>query len=158
VAAFWFDPSHAKDDDAEGDNRFWWPLVDEWHRRYSARLNKKFWPVKTGPRAHSVAFDMLTVPAQQLFQPAVQQLAEDLEAGDAPHHGGGQLRRHMKNARRREGRFGVSLGKENRSSARKVDLAVCAIGARMLRRMVMNSPAWAKRSTARGKGRVVVLR
>jgi hypothetical protein len=81
------------------------------------RLNKKFWPVKTGPKAHSVAFDMLTTPAQQLFQPAVTQAAEDLEAGTAPHHGGGQLRRHMKQAKRREGRFGITIGKEHRSSS-----------------------------------------
>jgi hypothetical protein len=153
VVAFWFDPSHAKADDSVDDDRFWWPLVDGWHRRYSGRLNKKFWPTKTGARAHSVAFDMLTTPAQQLFQPAVQQLAEDLEANAAPHHGGGQLRRHMKNAKRREGRFGVSIGKENRSSARKVDLAICFVGARMIWRLIRLS----QKSGAPGKGRVVVM-
>jgi hypothetical protein len=42
----------------------------------------------------------------------------------------------MKNARRREGRYGVTVGKEHRSSSRKVDLAVCAIGARMLWRLI----------------------
>jgi hypothetical protein len=35
VVAFYFDPSHAKADDAVEDDRFWWPLVDDWHRRYS---------------------------------------------------------------------------------------------------------------------------
>lgn len=152
IVAFYFDPSHAKADDSTDDDRFWWPLVDDWHRRYSGRLNKKFWPIKSGPRAHSVAFDMLTTPAQLLFQPAVQQLAEDLEAGTAPHHGGGQLRRQCKNAKRREGRFGISIGKEHRSSARKVDLAVCFVGARMLWRIVRLS----QKSGAPGKGRVVV--
>ena len=78
VVAFYFDPSHAKADDAVEDDRFWWPLVDDWHRRYSGRLNKKFWPIKSGPKAHSVAFDMLSPAAQALFQPAVTQLAEDL--------------------------------------------------------------------------------
>lgn len=152
IVAFYFDPSHAKADDAIEDDRFWWPLVDAWHQRYSGRLNKKFWPIKTGPRTHSIAFDMLTTPAQQLFQPAVTQLAEDLEGGTAPHHGGGQLRRHAKNAKRREGRFGVSLGKENRSSARKVDLAICWVGARMLWRLVnLNQKSGA------GKGRVIVM-
>jgi hypothetical protein len=42
----------------------------------------------------------------------------------------------MKNARKREGRYGMTVGKEHRSSSRKVDLAVCAIGARMLWRQV----------------------
>jgi hypothetical protein len=136
VVAFWFDPSHAKADDQVDEDRFWWPLVDKWHKKYSRRLDKKFWPVKSGPRAHSIAFDMLTTPAQQIFQPAVTQAAEDLKAGVAPHHGGGPLRLHMKAAKRREGRFGVSIGKEHRSSKRKVDLAVCFVGARMLWRIV----------------------
>lgn len=152
IAAFWFDPSHAKADDAVEDDRFWWPLVDRWHERYYRRLDKKFWPVKTGPKAHSIAFDMSSSAAQQLFQPAVTQAAEDLEAGNAPHHGGNALRRHMKNARRREGRFGITIGKENRSSTRKVDLAVCFVGARMLMRFVrLNKP------TGSGQGRVIVF-
>jgi hypothetical protein len=153
VVAFYFDPSHAKADDAVDDDRFWWPLVDDWHRRYSGRLNKKFWPVKTGPKMHSIAFDMLSPAAQALFQPAVTQLAEDLAAGVARHHGGAQLRRHMKNAKRREGKFGVTIGKESRSSSRKVDLAVCYVGARMLWRIVRLS----QKSGAPGRGRVIVL-
>lgn len=153
VVAFWFDPSHAKAGDAIEDDRFWWPLVDDWHRRYQSKLDKKFWPVKTGPKAHSVAFDMLTASAQQLFQPAVSQAAEDLEQGVAPHHGGQQLRRHMKNARRREGRYGVTIGKEHRSSARKVDLAVCFVGARMLWRTVRLT----QKTGTPGRGRVILL-
>lgn len=151
IVAFYFDPSHAKADDAIEDDRFWWPLVDEWHRRYSRRLNKKFWPVKSGPKMHSVAFDMSSPLAQQMFQPAVTQAADDLEAGTAPHHGGDQLRRHMKNARRREGRFGIMLGKESRSSSRKIDLAVCFVGARMLWRLVRMS-----QGSSPGKGRVII--
>lgn len=149
--AFYFDPSHAKADDAVEDDRFWWPLVDDWHRRYSRRLDKRYWPIKTGPKAHAVAFDMSGSAAQQLFQPAVTQAADDLEAGEAPHHGGANLRRHMKNARRREGRFGITIGKENRSSTRKVDLAVCFVGARMLRRLVLLN------KKTGGSGRVIVL-
>lgn len=156
VVAFWFDPSHAKADDAVEDDRFWWPVVDEWHRRYSGRLNKKFWPVKTGPRAHAIAFDMATSQAQQLFQPAVSQAADDLkdaaEAGERIHHGGATLRRHMKNARRREGRFGIAIGKEHRSSPQKIDLAVCFVGARMLWRFVSLS----QKSGAPGRGRVLI--
>jgi hypothetical protein len=152
VLAFWFDPSHAKADDAIEDDRFWWPLVDRWHERYHRKLNKAFWPVKSGPRTHSVAFDMSGSSAQQLFQPAVSQAAEDLEAGMAPYRDSAVLRRHLKNARRREGRFGITLGKESRSSARKVDLAICFVGARMLWRLVR----LARNSGTPGKGRVLV--
>ena len=155
VVAFWFDPSHAKADDAVEDDRFWWPLVDQWHERYSSRLDKRFWPVKSGPRAHSVAFDMSGTYAQQLYQPAVTQVAEDMESGEAPYRDSAVLRRHMKNARRREGRFGVVIGKENRSSARKVDLAVCFVGARMLWRIIRLSTTTTKRTP--GRGRVILL-
>lgn len=155
VQAFWFDPSHAKAGDAVDEDRFWWPLVDEWHRRYSRRLNKKFWAT---PK-HAVAFDMTTSQAQKLFQPAVTQAAEDLQskvldpcAEGAPHHGGKQLLLHMKAARRRDGRFGITVGKESRSSKRKIDLAVCFIGARMLWRHVRLS-----RTTSSTRGRVIVL-
>lgn len=152
--AFYFDPSHAKADDAVEDDRFWWPMVDRWHERYQRRLDKRFWPVKSGPKVHSVAFDMSGTLAQQLFQPAVTQVAEEMEAGETPYHDSGVLRRHMKNARRREGRFGITIGKENRSSTRKVDLAVCFVGARMLWRIVRMSR---EKSGAPGKGRVIVL-
>ena len=151
VLGFWFDPSHAKADDAVEDDRFWWPLVDKWHQEHSRRL--KLWSIKTGPNQHSVAFDMLKPSMQMLFQPAVSQMAEDIEAGTALHHGGARLRQHMKNARRREGKYGVTIGKENRSSSRKIDLAVCAVGARMMWRQMRLTT---KTGTA-GKRRVVVL-
>jgi hypothetical protein len=153
VWAFWFDPSHAKDDQALEDDRFWWPTADLLHQRYSRRLRKEFWPVKTGDRTHAVAFDMLKPSSQMLFQPAVSQLAEDMENGHAQYCDSQRLRQHMKNARRREGRYGVSIGKEHRRSKRKVDLAVCAVGARMLWRQVNN-----KKPTGKpGKGRVVAV-
>lgn len=153
VVAFWFDPSHAKADDAIEDDRFWWPIVDRWHERYHRKLDKRFWPIKSGPKTHSVAFDMSGSAAQQLFQPAVTQAAEDMEAGEAPYRDSSVLRRHLKNARRREGRFGITIGKESRSSARKIDLAVCFVGARMLWRIVR----LAQKSTGTpGKGRVLI--
>jgi hypothetical protein len=152
VLAFFFDPSHAKALDATEDDRFWWPTVDRWHEKYHRKL--KLWPVQTGPRRHSVAFDMLTPSAQMLFQPAVTTLADELKAGTALHHGGAQLRRHMKNARRREGRYGVSLGKETRNSPRKIDLAVCFVGGRMAWRQLKLSQS---SSGTPGQGRVIVL-
>jgi len=147
VRAFWFDPSHAMDENAEGDARFWWPLVDQWHERYGRRL--KLHPVKSGMRKHSIAFDMLLPSSQQLFQPACEQLAHDIDDGMVTHHGGKHLMQHMMNAKRRPGKYAVGIGKEHRSSARKVDLAVCAVGARMLWRLMKLE----KRTGAPGHGR-----
>ena len=54
------------------------------------------------------------------------------------------LRQHLRNARRAPNRWGVSVRKEHRESDKKIDLAVCAIGARMLRALVLNKAAGAK--------------
>jgi hypothetical protein len=151
VVAFWFDPSHAKDDDAEGDNRFWWPMVDEWSQRYGRRL--KCHPVKTGPRAHAVAFDMALATNQALFVPAAEQCLSDFEDGSVRFHRSDWLQEHCIHARRAPGKWGVSVRKEHRESKRKIDLAVCLIGARMLRRTYRLSI----KQGAPGKGRAILL-
>ena len=62
--------------------------------------------------------------------------AEVVEAAFT-HDGNPLLTRHVLNARRRTNRWGVSIGKESPGSPRKIDAAVCAIGARMLRRLAV---------------------
>lgn len=154
VRAFWFDPSHLKDDDAEGDNRFWWPLCDEWMERYGKQL--KLWPVKTGPKRHAVAFDMASPANQQVFVAACEQTLGDLEAGSVKWALSSWLREHVVNAKRAPGRFGVSIRKDHRESAHKIDLAVCLVGARMLwRRWQLEQVGGTKGAPA--KGRVILL-
>lgn len=152
VVAFWFDPSHAKDDDAEGDNRFLWPLVDEWHKRYGQRL--KCWPVKTGNRTHAVAFDMTTTANRQTFTAGCEQVLTEFETGDVAFVESAWLEDHLRNAKRAPGPFGVGVRKENRESRHKIDLAVCLIGARTLRRAYLLS---LKKNGAPGRGRVIVM-
>ena len=136
VLGFWFDPSHAKDDDStEGDNRFWWPLCDEWMARYGPKL--KYWAVLSGERKHAVAWDMTTPGRQALFVPAVEQLESDIESGTFRYAASVRLQEHLINARRAPGKFGVSMRKEHRESRHKIDLAVCAAGARMMWRSVL---------------------
>lgn len=153
VIGFWFDPSHAKDDDADDDERFFWPLCDEWARRYGRRF--KLWAVKTGTGQHAVAWDMASPIRQALFVPAVEQLDADIESGEFIFHQAGRsswLQRHLINARRHPGKFGVSMRKEARESTKKIDLAVCVAGARLMRRL-----ARLQRKGTPGKGRVLVL-
>jgi hypothetical protein len=137
VVGFWFDPSHAKDDDAEGDNRFWWPLCDDWMSRYGNRL--KFWAVQTGERRHAVVWDMSSPARQSVFVPAVEQLESDIANNLFRFRESHWLQEHLINARRAPGKFGVSMQKEHRESRRKIDLAVCAAGSRMLWRHVQLS-------------------
>lgn len=152
--AFFADPG-AGQDDADGE-RYWDGYIDTWAQRFGKRLKLK--AVSSGHGQHAVMWDMRDRRRQQVFTEAVDRFYRDVLERQVPHDGHKMLRQHVSNARRRTNAWGYTIGKEHRESARKVDLVVCAIGARMLRRMVMNSPAWAKRSRARGKGRVVVLR
>jgi hypothetical protein len=43
-------------------------------------------------------------------------------------------------------RYGVSIGKDSPSSPKKIDAAVCAVGARMVRRLYLASKPKKKRS------------
>jgi hypothetical protein len=159
VVAFWFDPSHAKDDDAEGDNRFWWPLVDKWSLLYGKRL--KCHPVKTGSKAHAVAFDMALPSSQQTFVQGCEQVLGELEgqhvdpdSATVTFKASQWLTTHLENAKAAPGKFGVGIRKEHRESRHKIDLAVCLVGAHTLRRIYLLGQ---KTKGAPGQGRVIPL-
>ena len=75
-----------------------------------------------------------------------------------PHDGNSRAARHVANARRAPNRWGVSIRKETPRSRKKIDAAVCVIGVRMVRALVLASLEWANRTNARqakrGPGRV----
>lgn len=135
VAAFYADPSHVLDDETQ--ERYWDDLVDEWHSRYRDRLRRDLWPV---PRQHSVMWDMASPERTKQFTAAAERCAQDIKDGALTWDGDGRLRTHVRNARRYPNRYGVSLWKGHRESARKIDLAVAMVGARMLRRLVLVGP------------------
>lgn len=147
VSAFWGDPSHVLDDETQ--DRFWDEIFDGWHRDYKRQFTHKLWAVQSGVNEHSIMWDMAASKRVAEFTDAAQRTSEDVEqsfhavqAGrDATitHDGDGRLKRHVHNARRYPNRFGVSVWKGHRESSRKIDLAVCMIGARMLRRKVLLS-------------------
>jgi hypothetical protein len=142
VRAMFADPSDARDDEGE---RFWEPMIDSWHRTYGSRLDH--WSVRSGERTHAIAWDMRSRERQAIFTDAAQRFVTEVRNGSLRHDGSLSLRMHVLNARRRPNEFGITLGKENRSSSKKIDLAVCAVGARMLRRLVENkAPAKKERS------------
>jgi phage terminase large subunit-like protein len=57
----------------------------------------------------------------QLNTFATERLVAGIQDGSLRHDGGGVLRRHVLNARRRINRHGCSFGKERKDSPRKVD-------------------------------------
>lgn len=145
VVAFWADPSHAADDDLTG---FWDETIDGWHRDFSTKLRQ--WAIASGPERHSVMWDMSSRERTKAFTIAAERFVTELaDAADEAraerpehrlltHDGHPAMRQHLRNAKRYPNRYGISLWKGHRESARKIDLAVCAVGARMLRSVVLN--------------------
>lgn len=146
----WFavDPSPATDDETEAS--YWMPLIDRWHRDLGPKL------LLPTTQANSVLFDMrFTSPgARSRNYQFAEMAAETAQAIDQDasltHDGDPMLRVHVHNARRRGTTWGgVSLGKVNRDSPKLVDLAVCMVGARLGRRLVLNSGKVRKVRTGR---------
>lgn len=142
VVAFFGDPSHTFDDETQ--ERYWDALFDEWHRRYSAGLD--LW-ADPGKRGHAVMWDMTSPQRTAQFTAAAERCATEIEEHSLVHDGDGRLKAHTRNAKRFPNKYGVSLWKGHRESSRKVDLAVCMVGARMVRRLVLNETGRKRKRT-----------
>lgn len=146
VQWFGIDPSPAEEDD-EGTN-YWLPTIDALHRDYKDRLPN--WAT-SGPGGHSVMFDMRRSSkggADRVRQTTemCELLAHRIdEEHDLIHDGNPILRTHVHNARRRPNAFGIGIGKETRSSTKKIDLAFCMVGANLGARIASNSGKSEKR-------------
>lgn len=143
VVWFGVDPSPARDDETEAS--YWQPLLDGWHRDF--RETVRLWATP-GPKGSAVSFDMrMSTPGgrehNRLFTEAAELTASDIDDEDVEHglaHDGDPiLRSHVHNARRRMNQWGVTLSKATRDSSDLVDLAVAMVGARLGRRLVLNS-------------------
>lgn len=144
------DPSPARDD--EDEHLYWRGICDGWHRDFGKKL--PIWATP-GAKGHSVLFDMRiktlgSTERNRLFTEAAMQCAQEIdEDGTLTHDGNPALRMHVHNARRRPNPWGTSLGKISRGSGKLVDLAVCMVGARMGRRLALNSGKLPRKKTGR---------
>jgi len=138
VIGFFGDPSHVLDD--ETMDRYWDPLFDKWHREY--RQDLRVWASGTkGGKGHSVMFDMSARDNARDFASAVAFTLEEIRSASFTHDADARLRRHVLNARRYPVQGYVSIAKDGRESKNKIDLAVCMVGARMVRRLILNNHA-----------------
>lgn len=142
------DPSPARDDSDE--SLYWLGLCDEWHRDFRDKL--PLWATP-GQQGHAVLFDMRLsqrggVERNKAFTEEAERTAQAVdEDGSLTHDGDSGLRVRVHNARRRPNQWGVSLGKETRDSSKLIDLAVCMVGARLGRRLALNSGKTVKQRT-----------
>ncbi|GAA1138451.1 hypothetical protein [Nocardioides aquiterrae] len=157
VVGFWVDPSDARDD--ETGERYWENLCDEWARRYGRRLKLK--AVRTGDHKHAVVWDMRSKVRMKQFTEAAERTQTDIANGDLTYAPHALLEQHVRNARRAPNEHGISLSKEHRESARKVDAAVAMVGARLMWRFYLTQLQQQRESdkkTRMNQQKVVVMR
>ena len=82
----------------------------------------------------------------ELFTEHAERFTSDVAAKALTHDGSTRLVQHVRNARRSPNQYGVSLSKSHRESPRKIDAAVCAVGARMMWRLYLASDDKPQRS------------
>lgn len=102
-----------------------------WPQRYRDRL--KVWASRGSSRVEPIAWDMRSKDYD--FTMACELVEQEFQQHSFTHDGDARLVEHLRNARRHEGRYGITVRKESRKSAKKIDAAVCLIGARMLWRI-----------------------
>lgn len=98
----------------------WQEHVMGWEARYGHRLEVK------ASRQHPVEWWMTGGRAIQIVR-ATQRLLDAILEREMTYDGSYALTRHFLNARRREGRTGIQIMKENPDSPRKIDAAVASI-------------------------------
>jgi len=108
-----------------------------WPERYRDRLS--MWAVPSGKSQEPIAWDMRSHDRE--FTMAAELVEAEINDLAFTHDGHPDLTDHVQNARRHDGRWGISVRKETPNSPDKIDACVCMIGARMARRLVIaNGP------------------
>lgn len=104
-----------------------------------------------GMSASLIAWDMRSHAYQ--FAEAAETAYDEIQKQAFTHDGSADLGEHVSNCRVNEFKGRFSVKKESPKSPKKIDLAVCMIGARMLYRAVLSSREWAARSKPDGQWR-----
>lgn len=117
--------------------------LTEWPQRYKDDL--KLWAVPKGKPPQPIAWDMRSHATE--FAQAAEACEAEIVEGEFTHDGDSRVARHVANARRRPHKEWVSISKESRDSPLKIDAAVCVIGVRMVRRLVLGKTKRRKKRT-----------
>lgn len=119
-----------------------------WPERYRDRL--ELWATSRGAQQpEPIAWDMRGKDFQ--FTTAAELAEAEVMQHSFTHDGHPLLTEHVLNARRHEGRYGITVRKESRKSAKKIDACVCMIGARMVWRLARERGGVSKKKQRTGK-------
>jgi hypothetical protein len=126
-----------------GDVREWESFVKiTWPKKYGDRLLIN--AVDNGDEPQPIAWDMRSKSYK--FAEACELTQAEINDKAFTHDGDSRVARHIGNAREAPSKGRVGIRKESPDSPKKIDAAVCVIGARMVRRIVLASPEWQKRA------------
>lgn len=119
-----------------------------WPERYRDRL--ELWATSRGAQQpEPIAWDMRGKDFQ--FTTAAELAEAEVMQHSFTHDGNPLLTEHVLNARRHEGRYGITVRKESRKSPKKIDACVCMIGARMVWRLARERSGVSKKKQRTGK-------
>ncbi|CAN5641092.1 terminase [soil metagenome] len=123
------------------DVREWESFVlSSWPQAYGVDLMVQAAPNARPPQP--IAWDMRGHVYE--FAKAAEACEAEIKDGAFAHDGDSRTARHIGNCRRRVYRDAFTVGKESKDSPLKIDAAVCVIGVRMLRRIVLLSPEYTR--------------
>lgn len=119
-----------------------------WPERYRDRL--ELWATSRGAQQpEPIAWDMRG--KDFAFTTAAELAEAEIMQHMFTHDGNALLTEHVLNARRHEGRYGITVRKESRKSSKKIDACVCLIGARMVWRLAREKAGSSKKRERSGK-------
>ena len=107
-----------------------------WPERYRDKL--KLWAVPGGKAPEPIAWDMRSHSWD--FEMGSELVEAEIRESGFTHDGHPITSQHVRNARRYQGRYGITVRKESKNSSAKIDAAVCVIGARIAWRLVRAAP------------------
>jgi len=126
-----------------------------WPERHGDKV--LIWASPSGTDPQVFAWDMRGQGHTYQFGIATEFAETEINEGTFTHDGDDALGRHVGNARRHGYKGLVIIRKESPDSSRKIDAAVCMIGARMTRRTVLATKEWQRRIRPKRQARMIVL-
>src|SRR5690606_5746951 len=114
----------------------------EWPELFDRLL---VWAVPGGKTPQKLAWDMRVGTVVRDFTKAAELVNDEIVKRMFTHDDDPRLYRHVVAMRGGPNRRGMSVGKEQRYSTKKIDAGVAMIGARHVRNVVLARPEWQKR-------------
>lgn len=103
-----------------GDPAKWESYMDTWEAEFGAKLQ-----IKAGPN-HPIRY-WVSGAGQGKFVQCLRRFHDAVVDRDLVHAGDPAITRHVLNARRRSGRYGISIAKATPDSPNKIDCAIAAV-------------------------------